>query len=731
MRKTLVLGFIVLLAISAAAVVITSYSVFDRNSKKMQAAMEDASPLTADQMFAIQTSVNASKDSLLQTGLYIVAAVCALAFLLGIKLTKPLGEVRKGARAISGGDLDYEFPSYADKELWDICAAFSDLAKTFKRQARVLALKELFINKVMDPFWIIDPDFAITDINPAFENLFGYSRQDVIGSSVFELMDEDDERALRKKPFAVAGRINEISMITKSGDLLPVQITWFPVGEEMTITPGAIGVIRDNSREHSLKNSLAEAGEFSRTLMDAMPEPAVVLDRHLNIVSANKAARESSGYELSGKNCSSLFRVPPASCSYHMPEDCPVSSVFSTGAATRQMHEINDGRNTAYYEMAAYPVKDPSGQVKNVLMLVQDISGRKKFENEIAVKTRELTALLGVSRLLNKTLVWDEIFSIVLDNTVDFSGMDGGCVFTLDDAGKELSCRKYKGLSDSFGSAVSAIRIGEDIPGRVAATGQAFTTSDLAADRRAEKSMLRHTGIKACAVFPIKGKEKTLGVFIVFGLKSHTFSASEENVLGSIGEISGMAFENVRLYERMKLMYQHQKWRKAEDHRELARMASALSAHVDLKEMLKTALDIMKGAVMADFIWLLELDADGNLHAKSASSPDIAEGARIYGKDERSLESRALSLKEPVLIPDLDADGGGEFPECLKKYGFEAACAVPVLSEGIATSVIGLYFTGYRRPTEEDISFLQTTTSILDIAVRQARAFGKIRRKAE
>lgn len=719
-----------MLAVSAAALIYTSYSIFDSNSKKMQAAMEQASPLSADQMFAIETSVNASKDSLLETGIYIFGAICALSFLLGMRLTRPVREIRKGARAISGGNLDYEFPSYSDRELWDICAAFSDIAKTASRQKKALALNEFFINRLVDPFWIIDQDFVITDVNQAFEGLFGYSRQEVIGNTIFEFMDEEDEKELRKKPLAVEGhthcRTRDVSIISKSGELAPVRLTWFQAGHEAGEMPGVVCVIKDARNEHSLRRALGEAGLFGRTLMEAIPEPVMVLDHDLNIISANKAAREGSGHELIGGRCSSLFRVMPDSCRVPLPEECPALSVFKSGIPARNIHEINDGRNILYYEMAVYPIHGEAGAVKNVLALVHDISGKKKFENEIALKNRELTALLGISRLLNKTLVWDEIFSFVLDNLIEFTGMDGGCIFTLDDTARELSCRRHKGLSENFATAIGPIRMGDDIPGRVAATGQPFTTSNLAADRRAEKSLLRHTGVMACAAFPIMGKEKVLGVFVVFSLKAHTFSAAEESVLGSIGEMAGMAFENVRLYDKMKLMYQHQKWRKAEEHRELARMASAIAGQTDIQEMLGSALNIMKGAVMADFIWFLELDGEGSLIARAASDPDIPAGFPADAKDGTLMETRALNSREPVIIQDLHELRELNMPQCLKKYGFEAACSVPVLSEGKATAVIGLYFSGYRRPREEDISFLQTTTSILAVAMEQARTFEKM-----
>jgi PAS domain S-box-containing protein len=193
-----------------------------------------------------------------------------------------------------------------------------------------------------------------------------------------------------------------------------------------------------------------------------------------------------------------------------------------------------------------------------------------------------------------------------------------------------------------------------------------------------------------------------------------------------VGEIAGMAFENIRLYEKMRLMYQHQKWRKGDEQRKLLELASVLATKLDVKDMLDTAVNMIKQFLRADFAWFLEVDSRGNLVLKSASDSGIPEGTVIYEKGSSCIEWAAIEGKKPVVVPDLASGSGVDLPGHLAGQNFKTACSVPVYSGAEAFAAISFYCSSFRQPKEEDIYFLQTVANIVDVALERARLYDRL-----
>jgi PAS domain S-box-containing protein len=47
---------------------------------------------------------------------------------------------------------------------------------------------------MLDPLWVVNAEDRIVDINPAFTKLFGHTREEVIGASVYDFFDDKMQR---------------------------------------------------------------------------------------------------------------------------------------------------------------------------------------------------------------------------------------------------------------------------------------------------------------------------------------------------------------------------------------------------------------------------------------------------------------------------------------------------------------------------------------------------------
>jgi PAS domain S-box-containing protein len=508
-------------------------------------------------------------------------------------------------------------------------------------------------------------------------------------------------------------------MIAKDGDIIPVLVSGSPIIEKGEVV-AKVGVIKDFRREKALRDSIREEKDYTETIMESMAEDMVVVDRDYRIVKANMQARVSAGRDIRGELCHEAFHRTGEKC-FFLGVDCPVRMVFETGRPFRTLHEhMEDGR-AVFREIIAYPIKSPSGEVRLAVEILRDVTERKRFEDEIERKNRELTALNGISRVLSQSLKAEDIFNSVLDKVIGLVGMDGGGIYFLDEAGRDLRCEYHRGVSQEFVKTIARLRLGEDIPGRVALSGQPVLTSDISVDPIGEKSMLRHSGMKGYASFPIKGKEKLLGVFSIFSFRSHAFTPEEESTLGSISEMVGIALENIRLYERLRELFEQQRKRREEEKKNLLDLSTMLSATMDIRAATSSCLSFVRESCKADYALLLEYDGSGNLTLGSATGGDIAEGTVLYPEGVSSLESYAIEKKRPVTVRGIAADPRYYLPEQLRMYS--TACAVPLYTGGKTLGAFTLYYRVTKEPREEDIGILQTTASMLSVAIERARLY--------
>ena len=120
------------------------------------------------------------------------------------------------------------------------------------------------------------PDAVIADVNPAWVELFGYTRDEVIGRTSLELgMDEDLEARRRvREEFQDRGFVRnmETKFRTKAGELLTVSNSLDSV--ELNGVQYVLGTYQDVTEHREAERALRESERQFRELVDNLPELA-------------------------------------------------------------------------------------------------------------------------------------------------------------------------------------------------------------------------------------------------------------------------------------------------------------------------------------------------------------------------------------------------------------------------------------------------------------------------
>jgi PAS domain S-box-containing protein len=114
-----------------------------------------------------------------------------------------------------------------------------------------------------------DLNGIITSWNPAAVRLFGYSAEEMIGSSILKIIPEhlhSDERVIIES-LRAGRRIEhfETVRVTKAGQLIDVSLTISPVFGENGNVVGASKILRDISGRRKLEKSLLQAEKIAAT----------------------------------------------------------------------------------------------------------------------------------------------------------------------------------------------------------------------------------------------------------------------------------------------------------------------------------------------------------------------------------------------------------------------------------------------------------------------------------
>jgi two-component system sensor histidine kinase/response regulator len=192
-------------------------------------------------------------------------------------------QLRKASRDSVDGSPDFD----ALLALVDQCYEETDRERRISRQAAALMEEELraanrqskelaerhlkaILDTVGEGVVISDRRGQVLDVNKALLDMFGYSRDELLGQPLQRLMCADDaathdhhvERYKRTGEQKIIGRGREEKARRKNGEVLPIELA---VGDLTPVgVPQFVGIIRDISYRKQAERKLAESEQMFR-----------------------------------------------------------------------------------------------------------------------------------------------------------------------------------------------------------------------------------------------------------------------------------------------------------------------------------------------------------------------------------------------------------------------------------------------------------------------------------
>ncbi len=279
------------------------------------------------------------------------------------------------------------------------------------------------IETVVDGIITIDEAGIIETVNPASENIFGYSAEEMIGHNVSMLMPEPYSSGhdqyitnfLSSREAKIIGVGRELVGRRKNGATFAMElaVNEMKVNEQRKFT----GIVRDISSKKNIENNLRSSEAKIRAVLDTVLDSIITINHKGMIETVNPATEKLFGYssnELLGHNINMLMPDP-----YHSEHDNYLRGYLNTGdkkviGIGREV--IGQRKNGTNFPMElAVSEMQIEGQ-RMFTGVVRDISERKRMEKLrqefIATVSHELrtplTSIRGSLGLLNSDAIMDD-----------------------------------------------------------------------------------------------------------------------------------------------------------------------------------------------------------------------------------------------------------------------------------------------------------------------------------
>ena len=183
----------------------------------------------------------------------------------------------------------------------------------------------------------------------------------------------------------------------------------------------------------------------------------------------------------------------------------------------------------------------------------QEIARRKKIEERLVRRNRDMRLLNEVSRALISTLDLVPLLETILAGVQRLMGGTSASIWLLDRTTQELVCKQASGPQSA---AVEGWRLGQEqgFVGWVARHGESLLIPDASTDSRHFTKVAESTGMFPRSVLsvPLKIKQEVTGVLQVVALETDRFESSDVTLLESLAAVIAIVVENVQLYEQAR-----------------------------------------------------------------------------------------------------------------------------------------------------------------------------------
>ena len=399
-------------------------------------------------------------------------------------------------------------------------------------------------DSIQDFVLVHDDQFRILKANRALLERLGQSPADV--------MDQPCEAVLPQHskwggcPYCLAGAQEGFQEVPDPcfGGFSVISTSSYT--EQGTPQQGTVHVVRDTTDRRA-------AEENYRLLFEQAQEGVFVASPEGKLLDCNDALVRMLGYGKRDEIMvldleTEIYAFPAQRESFHREIE---QRGFVRNFEVTLRHK--DGSLLTVLE-STFVTRDANGKIERYQGFLLDITEKKRAEDEIRRRNRELNALNAMAVIATQSFDLDEILNLTLRQVVSLLGTDGGSIYLADPDGTKFRRRATWGQRSADRGRFSEVELAEGFGDLVTRSRTEVITAEFlphlppsAADFIREEA----SGIWVL----LWSKDNCMGIMGLTSRQPRTYSENDENLLVAIGRQLATTIERVRLYDETSHAY--------------------------------------------------------------------------------------------------------------------------------------------------------------------------------
>ncbi|MBI2514546.1 MAG: PAS domain S-box protein [Opitutae bacterium] len=363
-----------------------------------------------------QRVADAQVAQITRDGMFYASAAIAvgilLAALMGTSLTVRLRQMRRVSEAVSAGRREARVPNLGGDEIGTLAKDFNLMLDRLAERDAEIRLKSAALDAAVNSVVITDRDGCAQWANPAFTAMTGYSREEVIGHDLGELVRSGRQNAEFYRQMwetILAGRTwsGELVNRRKDGSLFSEEMTIAPLITERGEITHFIAIKQDISSRRANEEALRASEERFRQVVETITQVFWVTDAQ-----RTRMLYISPGYEkIWGRPREALYRSIKIWMDAIHPDDrgrfTDLAALQRRGAYDETFRIVRPDGSERWIRSRAFPVRGADGEVNRIVGVAEDVTDAKRIEEQF-LRAQRLEAVgtlaSGIAHDLNNIL---------------------------------------------------------------------------------------------------------------------------------------------------------------------------------------------------------------------------------------------------------------------------------------------------------------------------------------
>jgi len=398
-------------------------------------------------------------------------------------------------------------------------------------------------DSIGDPIFVHDRDGRITRLNQRMAHLAGRELKSLVGRTVSEMFPRKmAEFKLCPYCEGIAGEADDPDPWLAGYFLTSNSTIADPAGRQL----GIVHVLKDISDRK-------RAEEKYRTLVSNVQEGVFISTPQGRFLDFNDAFLRMSGYatreELVNLDVARLYANPPDR------ERLKKLLLDHGSVADFEFDMLRKDGDVRTVLESSNAVKDAAGNVIAYQGFLLDITERKRAEQDIRRRNRELLVLNSIATTLNESLDLSDSLHRTLRQMCELFGLDASSLYLVDSTNEMLRRVAAVGHRSEFSRHFPPTRLQPELLQHIKAVHATFLSIQGLPLPAVVREIQKAEQIVAAHIVILWSKDKVIGGLVVGSRSPREFSPGDVNLLIAVGSQISSAIERTLLYDQTRQAY--------------------------------------------------------------------------------------------------------------------------------------------------------------------------------